>query len=79
MRSKDSCLDNQPVPPRHHGNSLFENLLTYKEAARYLKVSVPYLRRLKAQGSIPHVQIGSRQIRFKISSLDKWIIEREVS
>lgn len=58
---------------------LFENqLFSYKEAARYLRISEPYLRRLKRQGRIAFVPIGSRGVRFRLSSLDKWVEEREI-
>lgn len=57
----------------------FENqLLSYKEAARYLRISEPYLRRLKQQGKIPFVEIGARGIRFRLSSLNAWVEEREI-
>jgi excisionase family DNA binding protein len=61
-------------------NSFFENsLLSYKEAARYLSVSESYLRRLKRRGLVPCVFIGDRGIRFRVSSLNRWIEKREVS
>ncbi len=57
----------------------FENqLLDYKGASKYLSICESYLRRLKATGKIPFVQIGIRGIRFKIASLDSWIAEREI-
>jgi excisionase family DNA binding protein len=62
------------------GSSLFfENqLLSYKEAARYLRISEPYLRRLKRQGSVPFVPVGRRGVRFRLSSLSSWVEKREV-
>lgn len=70
----------------HSGNStlaFFENqLLSYKQAAQYLGISEVYLRRLKSmgptKGGVPYVQVGDRGIRFRISSLNKWIESREV-
>lgn len=59
---------------------LFENnLLTYKQAAQYLSVSVPYLRKLKSGGKIPFVQIGLRGVRFRLGTLNQWIEKREVT
>lgn len=67
------------VPSSNGKISFFENqLLDYKEASRYLSICESYLRRLKAKGHIPFVQIGTRGIRFKIASLDSWIAEREI-
>ena len=57
----------------------FENqLVNYKQAAKYLSVSVSYLRRLKANRRIPYVVIGARGVRFRVSSLNRWTNEREI-
>lgn len=65
--------------PLISANSLFENqLLSYKQAAKYLGISESYLRRLKTDGKMPFVQIGSRGVRFKVSTLDRWVSEREI-
>lgn len=61
-------------------NPIFENqLLNYKQAARYLSVSESYLRRLKGQGQVPCVLVGSRAVRFRVSSLNRWIEKREMT
>ena len=61
-------------PPR-----LFDNqLLSYKQAAQYLCISEVYLRKLKAHGRMPFVSIGVRGVRFRVSSLNQWIREREI-
>ena len=65
---------------QNENHLLFDNqLLTYKEAARYLSLSVPYLRRLKRRGEIPFVPFGARSIRFKLSSLNAWVKKREIN
>ena len=57
----------------------FENqLVNYKQAAEYLCVSESYLRKLKARGAISYVSLGSRGVRFRVESLNRWINEREV-
>lgn len=59
--------------------TLFDNqLLDYKQAARFLSISVPYLRKLKTKGKIPFVEVGERCIRFRVSSLNSWIEKREI-
>lgn len=67
-------------PDKHLENhKLFENkLLTYKQAAIYLSLSEPYIRRLKSEGRIPYVEFG-KAVRFRISSLERWVHEREVT
>ncbi len=58
----------------------FENrLLTYAQAAKYLSVSESYLRRLKGKGHVPFVFVGTRGVRFRVSSLNRWIEKREVA
>lgn len=58
---------------------LFDNqLLTYKETARYLGLSQPYVRRLKQRGELPYVVVGSRGVRFRVVSLNSWIEKREI-
>lgn len=69
-QNKKLCVD---------GEKLFENqLVSYKEAARYLRLSETHLRRLKSEGKIPFVSVGSRGVRFRVSSLNAWIAEREI-
>src|SRR5690349_17680849 len=64
---------------RGQPNTFFENqLLTYKQTAQYLSLSEPYLRKLKAKGDIPFVVVGHRAVRFRVSSLNQWIVNREV-
>ena len=73
------CKKEQGASCSGHSPAVFENqLFSYKEAARYLRISEPYLRRLKRQGRIAFVPIGSRGVRFRLSSLDKWVEEREI-
>jgi excisionase family DNA binding protein len=60
------------------------DLLNVKEAAAYLRVSVSQLCSLtqrrgvaRAQHPIPVVRMGIRTLRFRRSSLDKWLEELE--
>jgi excisionase family DNA binding protein len=56
---------------------LFENqLLTTKGAAQHLKVSESLVRKMRARGDLPFVTIG-RAVRFRLSTLNKWIERRE--
>jgi|GEM_PF-1525266 len=76
---KDNNLSGPVRHDRPFGfESVFENLLTYKQAAQCLGLSEPYLRKLKASGQLPYVVVGSRAIRFRMSSLTRWIEEREI-
>jgi excisionase family DNA binding protein len=59
-------------------SQFFDNqLINYEQAARYLSVSVPYLRKLKAKGKIPFVPMG-RGVRFRVKSLNEWAERREI-
>lgn len=75
---KDSIPSPTPSPIQAR-DTLFDNrLLSYSEAAEYLCISESYLRRLKAEGQIAYVPIGSRNVRFRIASLSRWIEKREM-
>ena len=50
------------------------NLLTTKEAARYLCVSTAFLERDRWAGArIPFVKVGSRAVRYRQEELDAFI------
>ncbi len=56
-----------------------ENLMmSYKQAAQYLSVSVAHLRKLKNAGKVPFVPIGRRGVRFRVKSLNQWAESREI-
>jgi excisionase family DNA binding protein len=73
---------NTPLPSSSFtaisGNLFIDRLLCYKEAARFLSVSESYLRKLKRKGLISCVYISDRGVRFRVSSLNRWIEKREV-
>jgi excisionase family DNA binding protein len=54
-----------------------QNLLTTKEAARYLGVSEAFLERDRWAGArIPFVRVGTRAVRYEQSALDTYIAAR---
>jgi excisionase family DNA binding protein len=54
-----------------------EQLLTYKEAASYLRITERFLRKLALQGDIASVLIGTRRL-FRAADLDAYIIKQRV-
>ena len=51
-----------------------ENLLTSKEAAPILGVSVAFLERDRWAGArVPFIKIGSRAVRYRLSDLNTYI------
>ena len=55
-------------------------LLTTKEAAEYLGVSMAFLERDRWAGAkVPFVRVGSRTIRYLKSDLEEYVRERRVS
>lgn len=53
-------------------------LLTTKEAARYLGVSASFLERDRWAGArIPFIKLGSRAVRYELSTLDAYIASQE--
>ena len=49
-------------------------MLTKKEIAEYLKVSIPTIDRYMASG-MPCVKLPSGTVRFEIEAVKKWIQE----
>jgi excisionase family DNA binding protein len=47
-----------------------------KEVSRYLKIPMGTIYKLSQKGEIPSVKIG-KQLRFRKSSIDKWITQKE--
>ena len=56
--------------------SMDENILTIKETARYLKMSVSTVYKLILEKNLPATKVANKW-RIKKSKLDKWIDERE--
>ena len=48
-----------------------DDLITKKQAAAYLKISLPTLSKLINEGIIPFHRLGRSNLRFKISELEK--------
>lgn len=48
-------------------------LLTYEQAANYLAVAIPTLRRWKAERKIPCVEVSRKVVRFRKEDLDRFI------
>lgn len=53
------------------------NLLTTREAARYLGLSKAFLERDRWAGAkVPFIKIGSRAVRYRTQDLDAYIQSR---
>lgn len=50
-----------------------EPLWTIEETARYLRVSIAYLRRAVRLNQVPFVRVGTRACRFRRCDLDGWL------
>lgn len=55
-----------------------DEILTIKEAAALLKISVPTMYQLRAQHKIPYKKIGD-SIRFSKLELIKWVQSGETA
>lgn len=56
---------------------MYDNLLTTKQAAPILGVSIAFLERDRWAGArIPYIQIGSRAVRYRMSGLMNFIESR---
>ena len=66
---------NDQSPPR--GQGLPQTLLTAKDAARFLKVSLPWLAKARMQGDgPPYIKVG-RSIRYTELALLQWMKSRQ--
>jgi excisionase family DNA binding protein len=50
--------------------------LTITEAARYIGMSVGFLRKNVRLRTVPHTRIGSKALRFDRDALDTWLTAR---
>ena len=50
------------------------DLLTQKEAAEYLRVSLKSLRRLVREGKLPEVRPGPRLPRYRVRDLNALVV-----
>jgi len=56
---------------------MYDNLLTTKQAAPILGVSIAFLERDRWAGArIPYIQIGSRAVRYRMGDLMSFIESR---
>ena len=56
---------------------MYENLLSTKQAAPILGVSIAFLERDRWAGArIPYIQIGNRAVRYRMCDLMKFIESR---
>lgn len=53
-----------------------DTFLSIEEVVEYLKIPKSTIYKLSQKGQIPSLKIG-KQLRFRKSSLDKWLIEKE--
>lgn len=55
-------------------------LLTTRQAAQFLGVSMAFLERDRWAGArVPYVKIGSRAVRYMRADLEAYVLERRVS
>ena len=50
------------------------DLLTQREAAEYLRVSLKSLRRLVREGRLPELRLGPRLPRYRVRDLDALLV-----
>ena len=59
---------------KHRGHSMNKEILTTKEAASYLGMSMAFLERDRWAGArIPFMKIGSRSVRYSLDDLNTYL------
>ena len=52
-----------------------DDMLTYKQAAAFLNISINTLYSLVHQRRVPHVRLGRRLVRFRRAALREWLTD----
>ena len=65
-------------PKLSEPDKAFDEILTYADVCRRYKLKRGTLYCWVSQGSIPHVRLGPRTVRFRRSDLEQWLAERTV-
>jgi len=65
------------MPIKRSANKFLREVLTAREAAQYLSLTLPTFYRYLWQGAIPGSKIGGRY-RFKKSLLDSWLGKKPI-
>ncbi|MGN1351343.1 MAG: helix-turn-helix domain-containing protein [Clostridia bacterium] len=53
-----------------------KEIINIQELSSYLKISIPEIRKLVRQSSIPYFRIGNR-LKFDLANINLWIEELE--
>jgi len=56
-----------------------EQLLTYAEAASFLRVPRGTLYSMVSRRLVPHLRLSKRLVRFSKEALERWVAEHERS
>ncbi|ASV74363.1 hypothetical protein THTE_1761 [Thermogutta terrifontis] len=51
-------------------------ILSEREAAHALRISIRHLQRLRKNGKIPFVRLGDRRIGYSIHAIERWVAEQ---
>jgi excisionase family DNA binding protein len=54
------------------------DLIDYAEASELLRLAPGTLRAMVSKGTVPHLRLGPRLVRFSKTSLERWLSEQEV-
>ena len=54
-----------------------EVLLHAKQVASLLKIQLCTVYELARNGTLPSVRVGTHIVRFRLSSIERWLAERE--
>lgn len=53
-------------------------LLTYKDVAELLGLSIPAVKELRRNGSLPYIRVSERVIRFQEQDIIQFLADRHV-
>ena len=66
--------------PREMTDSHRHSVVSERDAAQLLSLSLPQLRRMRWDGLAPtHIRLSERRIGYRLSDIDTWLDARQVT
>lgn len=76
----DEILERLKIIEKHvlDRNIIVKNVLSFKEACKFLELSQSHLYKLTSTGAIPHYKPNGKKIYFNRVELEDWLLSNRV-
>jgi excisionase family DNA binding protein len=77
----DEILERLKIIEKHvlDRNIIVKNVLSFKEACKFLELSQSHLYKLTSTGAIPHYKPNGKKIYFNRVELEDWLLSNRVN